>query len=118
MQIKVTARHFELTSENRTKAEKALEGLSRYFDNIISAEIILSQEGHRRQAEVHVSVYNQMITGSAEKDDLIQSIDTAVDRAKAQLKKYKEKLRERKPEEITELTQNTTRPETDVDTIE
>ncbi|RME31355.1 MAG: ribosome-associated translation inhibitor RaiA [Candidatus Zixiibacteriota bacterium] len=118
MQTSVTARHFELTPELKALCERELESLTRYFDPIISAEIILDQERHRRIAEMIVKVYNNTITASAETDDMVLSIDAVADKVKTQLKKYKAKLKNKKPEEIEELTEATTRPETDVDTIE
>ena len=114
----ITARHFELTPEIRARAERELDSLQRYFDHIVSAEMILDQERHRRIAELVVKVYNNTITATAEMDDLFNAIDAAVDKVKAQLKKYKDKLKEKRPEEIEELTESLTRPETDVDAVE
>ena len=64
---KITARHFDLTAEMKAKAEDEMEGLTRYFDNIVSAEMVLDTERHRRVAELKVNVYNQMISGSGDK---------------------------------------------------
>ena len=118
MQKKVTARHFDLTPKIREKAESEMESLKRYFDNIISAEMILDQERHRRLAELRIHVYNNTITGTAATDNLFSSIDAAVQKVKVQLKKYKSKLKDKNPEEITDLTSSVTRPETDVDAVE
>lgn len=118
MQTKVTARHFELTPEIRAKAEDELEGLTRFFDNIISAELVLDAERHRRMAEMNVKVYNSTISGSAETDDIITAMSSAADKVVAQLKKYKGKLRDKKPDEISEVTDNLTRPKTDVDSVD
>ena len=118
MQKKVTARHFELTPEIRQKAEEEMEGLTRYFDNIISADYVLDVERHRRIAELNVKVYNQIISGTGDTDDMINSIEVAADKAKAGLKKYKGKLKKRRPEEITETTEELTRPQTDPDEVD
>jgi len=115
---KITARHFDLTAEMKAKAEDEMEGLTRYFENIVSAEMVLDTERHRRVAELKVNVYNQIITGSGETDDLFNSIDVAVEKVKTQLKKYKGKLKNRKPEEIVDRKENLTRPSTDVDEID
>lgn len=118
MQKKVTARHFDLTPEIKARAEQEIDSLTRYYDNIISAEFILDAERHRRMAELHVKVYNQTISGSAETDDIYSSIGAAVDKVKGQLKKYKGKLRDKKPDEIADVTDTLTRPTTDVDDFE
>ena len=46
MKKKVTARHFDMTPEIKERAEEQIESLTKYFDNIISAEFILDAEVH------------------------------------------------------------------------
>jgi len=118
MQKNITARHFDLTPEMRAKAEEEMDGLTRFFDRIISAELVLDAERHRRMAELKVKVYNNTISASAESDDIIAAISAAADKVVGQLKKYKGKLKDRKPEEVTDITDNLTRPSTDVDGID
>jgi len=118
MQKEITARHFDLTSEMKEMCEIEMEGLTRFFENIISAELILDTERHIRKAELKVKVYNATITGTGDTDDMNNSIAMAVDKVKGQLKKYKGKLKNRKPEEITETIDSITKPRTDVDETE
>jgi ribosome hibernation promoting factor len=115
---KITARHFDLTPNIKEKAEEEMERLTRFFDNIVSAELILDQEKHRRIAELKVNVYNQTISGSGDSDNLYNSIEVAVDKAIGQLKKYKGKLKNRRPEEITEKKESLTRPSTNADELD
>ncbi|MFQ5499716.1 MAG: ribosome hibernation-promoting factor, HPF/YfiA family [Candidatus Zixiibacteriota bacterium] len=115
MQKSITARHFDLSPEMRSHAEQEIDGLTRYFDNIIAADMVLDTERHRRMAELKVKVYNSTISGSGDTDDMYNSIAVAVDKVKVQLKKYKGKLKDKRPEEITGLVDETTRPSTDVD---
>ncbi len=118
MQKTITARHFDLTTELREKAEAEMDGLTRYFDNIISAELVLDMERHRRMAELKVKVYKDVLTGTGETDDMYNAIDMAVDKVKGQLKRYKGKLKERKPEQIADVTEEATRPTTDPDEVD
>jgi putative sigma-54 modulation protein len=118
MQTKITARHFDLTPEIRSKAEEEMEGLTRYFENIISAEFILDVERHRRMAELKVKVYKETITGSAESPDLYNSMALCVDKVKEGLKRYKGRLKERKPEEIIGHEAAHTRPKTNPDEVD
>ena len=115
---KISARHFDLTDDLRATAEEEMDGLLRYFDNIISAELVLDMERHRRLAELKVNVYNQTLTGTGETDDMINSIATAVDKVKGQLIKYKGKLKQKNQEEIAEIKDVVTKPTTDVDEVE
>jgi putative sigma-54 modulation protein len=115
---KVTARHFDLTTEMKAKAEEEMDSLTRFFDNIVSAELVLDAERHRRVAELKVNVYNQMIAGTGETDDMYKSIDVAVDKVKKQLKKYKGKLKDRKPEKVVNMKEKVARPTTDIDELD
>ncbi len=115
---KITARHFDLTTEMKERAEEEMDRLTRYFNNIVSAELVLDTERHRRVAELKVNVYNNMITGTGESDDMINSIAIAIDKVKTQLKKYKGKLKHKKPEEILNVKEEMARPTTDVDEVD
>ena len=118
MQKRVTARHFDLTPEMKQKAEEEMDGLTKFFDRIVSAEFILDAERHRRMAELNVKVSNTTLTGTGETDDIYSAMSTAVDKVVGQIKKYKGKLKERHPDEISELTETITQPSTDVDEVD
>ncbi len=113
VQKTITARHFDLTPEMREKAEQEIEGLTRYFENIISADLVLDTERHRKVAELKVKVYNQVMAGTGDTDDMYNSINVAVDKVKGQLKKYKGKLKDRRPDQINEQVSQATAPSTD-----
>ncbi len=118
MNIEITARHFDLTPELREYIEKEINGLTRYFENIIASEVILDVEKYRQTVEIKAKVYREVITGKADTDDMYQSIEQAVGKVKKQLKKYKGKLKDKRPEQITETIEQATRPETDVDAVD
>jgi putative sigma-54 modulation protein len=118
MQKNITARHFDLTPEMKERCEAEIDGLRRYFDNIISANLVLDVERHVHRAELKVQVYNATITGSGDTNDMYNSIASAVDKVKGQLKKYKGKLKNKRPDEITETINNLTQPTTDVDELD
>ncbi len=118
MNIEITARHFDLTPELREHIEKEINGLTRYFENIIASQVILDVEKYRQTVEIKAKVYREVITGKADTDDMYQSIEQAVGKVKKQLKKYKGKLKDKRPEEITETIEQATRPETDVDAVD
>ena len=118
MKINITARHFDLTPELREHVETEIEKLSRFFENIISTDVILDVEKYRQSAETKVKVFNAVITGSADSNDMYASIEKSVDKVKKQLKKYKDKLKEKYPEKITEAVENLTKPHTNEDEID
>lgn len=114
----ITARHFDLSNEMKAKAEAEIEGLKRFYDNIISADLILDSEKHRKKAELKIKVYNQTLAATADTDDIYSSIDAVIVKIKGQLKKYKEKLRDKRPGEITSTVQKLTKPSTNDEDIE
>ncbi len=109
MKINITARHFELTNELKRLVEEEVEKLTRFFENIISANAVLEVEGYRHLAEISVRVYGSTLTGSAESDQMQVSIEQAIDKLEVQLKKYKGKLKDKKQKKVAQ--KKTTIPE-------
>ncbi len=95
-----------------------MDSLTRYYENIISADLVLDKERHRNLAELKISVYNQTIAASAESDDMFNAIATTVDKVRTQLLKYKGKQKDKRPEEITETKDAATRPSTNADELD
>lgn len=118
MNTNVTARHFELSDEIKSLAEENFASLQKYFDRIISCELILDVEKHRKMAEVLTKVYGQTLRATSESDDMYVSIESSFDKASAQLLKYKGKLKHKNPKEIKETADDATRPTTDVDSVD
>jgi len=118
MNIEITARHFDMTPKLKEHIEQEVTGLTRYFENIITSEVILDVEKYRQTAEIKVRVYKEIITGKADSNDMYASIEKAIDKVKKQLKKYKGKLKEKYPEEISETVRRATKPKTDDDGLD
>jgi len=118
MNIEITARHFDLTPELREHVEKEVGGLTRFFENIVSSEVILDVEKYRQTAEVKAKVYNAVITGSADSDDMYASIEMAIDKVKKQLKKHKGKLKLKNPGKINDMVNHLTKPQTNPDEVD
>jgi putative sigma-54 modulation protein len=118
MNTKVTARRFDLTPEIKNLAQENFDSLLRYFDNIISCHLILDVEKHRKLAEIQVKVFGQTLRSTGETDDMYVSIESAFDKARGQLKKYKGKLKEKKPRAINLAEADATRPKTDEEALD
>jgi len=99
MRTKFTARHFRAHSSLQDYGLDSLKKLEKYYDGIISGEIILSFEKSRdsvKIAEVNIAVHSKVLNAVEHSDDFIKSIDQAVEKLERQLVKYKTKLRSRK----------------------
>ncbi len=76
-------------------AERSVETLTRYYDGIVKANVILSYERAHdsvKIAEVTIGVYNATLTSNAKSADFFKSIDAATAKVLVRLLKYKEKL--------------------------
>jgi putative sigma-54 modulation protein len=95
MKITITSRHFKAHQSLNDYAEDAVHHLTKFYDGIVKAEVILQFEKARNSskvAEINLSVYNAVLTGQASTSDFYKSIDAAAVKLTAQLKKYKDRL--------------------------
>jgi putative sigma-54 modulation protein len=102
MKVNITARHFELTPELKGRVEEEVDKLTRFFEHIISANAVLDVEGYRHMAEISVKVYGSTLTGTGESDQMQISIERAMDKLAAQLKKYKGKLKDKDQKRVAQ----------------
>ncbi len=106
MNTTVTSRHFKAHDELVDYANNAVEKLDRYYDGIIKCEVKLSFEKARnsvKTAEVILSVYKNKIAVIHESDEFHKSIDGAVDKVLARLKKYKDKLHAKDRKQVRQV---------------
>lgn len=94
MEIKVTARHFKAREEVRENAIALAEGFEKYYEGIISTEIILSFEKtseHIKIAEFILHVNDHTIVAKESSEDFEKSLHIAAEKVVRQLQKLKTK---------------------------
>ena len=97
MQIKVTARHVEVTDDVREYVQTKANKLPRYYDRIHEIEVILDHESEQFTAEMIVRVdHKHTFVAKETGPDTFVLIDTVTNKLERQLTKHKEKLRSRK----------------------
>ena len=96
MQIRMTTRHYKAPNNIREYVEKKVQRLDKYFDGIIDCDVTLSYEKLDQVAEFALNVQGQKLVVVEKSDDIYKCIDFGVDKLERQLKKYKNKLKERK----------------------
>jgi len=96
MQIRTTARHFDLTEDVKSFCEKEIKGLQKYFNHIIDCHLILDQEKNRITAELKTKVYGTVLSSKYRSYDLYDSIEKVMGKMETQLKRYKAKLQDKK----------------------
>jgi len=111
MQIRTTARHFDLTEDLKNHAQKEIRKLERYFDHIIDCHLILDSEKNRITAELTAKVYGTVLSSKHRSYDIYSSIEKVIGKMGAQLKKYKSKLKDKKAKEALAFRDQTTTEE-------
>jgi putative sigma-54 modulation protein len=94
MNIYITARHFKAHETLRAYAFDSLNKLEKYYDGILSADLILSFEKSKnsvKAAELIVKVQGAVLKSLGKTDDYVKSIDEAVAKIEKQIQKYKSK---------------------------
>jgi putative sigma-54 modulation protein len=96
MEIRTTARHFQLTDNLRKYAEDEIKRLEKYYDHIIDTHLTMSVEKSRQIAELTVKVYGTVLTSKAKAFDMYVAVEQVISKMESQIKKYKAKLRDKK----------------------
>jgi putative sigma-54 modulation protein len=102
MPVRVTARHFELSTEIKQHIENRSRHFERFFNNIVDLHWTLEVDKHRHVADTSAQVNGATLTGHAEGADMRTAIDGAAEKMEAQLKKHKDRLKEKDPRAIHE----------------
>jgi len=104
MKVKIEERHMEQSDPLREYAISKAESLQKFFDGIISVEVTMDVEKERRLVTVFTHLINKkVLKASAESDDMYVSIDSAMDKLERQLKKFKEKLKDKHKGDVDSL---------------
>ena len=103
MQIRITARHYDLTGDMKSFAEKQIAKLGRYFNHIIDSHLILDMEKSRMTAELKVKVYGTVLSSKYRSFDMYDSVEKVIGKMEAQIKKYKAKLTDKKAKKVTAI---------------
>ena len=105
METRITARHFDLRPELKEFAEEQISRLERYFDHIIDCHLILDLEKTRMTAELKLTVHGTVLNSKESSFDMYASIEKVLAKMEAQLKKYKAKLKDKKPKKTKVIKQ-------------
>ena len=95
MPIEVTARHMDGAQAAKGYAEDQAAKLMADFPRVEHVHIILDHEKHRCKAEVVIQGRNHIrVEASETSEDMVNSIDVAIERASRQLRKRREKVQD------------------------
>jgi putative sigma-54 modulation protein len=92
MNLNVSGHHLEVTPAIRTYVQLKLERVTRHFDSVIDAHVILTVEKLRQKAEVTLHVRGKDLHCESEQEDLYAAIDLLADKLDRQVLRYKDRL--------------------------
>jgi putative sigma-54 modulation protein len=95
MKVTLSVRHGDVPDPLRSHTEDGIAGLSKYFDKLVEADIVLDQENHRHIAEVRLHTSNDTHFARTEAADWRTAIDGTITKLRRQLKRHKSKLNRR-----------------------
>lgn len=110
MQTSVTFKNLDPSDNLKAYICDKLDKLDKFLDNPAEAAVVLLIEKFRHIAEVNITGDRLSIYGKEETNDMYSAIDMVIDKLEKQIKKNKEKIRQRrvnyKEKSITEGSEN------------
>jgi putative sigma-54 modulation protein len=92
MNLSVSGHHLEVTPSLRSYVASKLERVTRHFDHVIDAHVILTVEKLKQKAEVTLHVRGKDLHCASEQEDLYAAIDLLADKLDRQVLRYKDKM--------------------------
>lgn len=96
MQTSVTFKNLPPSENLKAYVSEKLDRFDRLLDNPAEASVVLSVEKFRHIAEINISGDRLNIVGKEEINDMYSAIDMVLDKLEKQIKKGKQKTRERR----------------------
>jgi putative sigma-54 modulation protein len=96
MQTSVSFKNLEPSDHLKAYVSEKLNRFDKLLDNPAEAGVVLAVEKHRHIAEVNITGDRLSINGKEETGDMYSAIDMVLDKLEKQIKRSKQKIRERR----------------------
>jgi putative sigma-54 modulation protein len=96
MQTSVTFKNLDSSEPLKEYVSEKLNRIDKFLDNPAEANVVLSVEKHRHIAEINIIGDRLKVNGKEETDDMYSAIDIVLDKLEKQIKKSKQKIKDRK----------------------
>jgi putative sigma-54 modulation protein len=97
MQTSVTFKNLDASDHLKAYVSDKLDRFDKFLDNPAEANVVLTVEKFRHIAEINIAGDRLNIIGKEETNDMYSAIDMVLDKLEKQIKKNKQKIRERRP---------------------
>jgi putative sigma-54 modulation protein len=98
VQINISARHGHLSPGTQEKITDKVESIRRLFDRITAIHVIVDLE-HRDEPSVEIKIlaeHHDEFIATAKAENVVTALDKVIDKAEAQVRKFKERLKDHK----------------------
>jgi putative sigma-54 modulation protein len=96
MDVRITARNFDLTDALNEYTQKKISKLHRFENNVIDGNLVLEKDKSINIIELTLVVKHSVITSTVKNPDIYLGINDVFKKIERQLDKYEAKFRERK----------------------
>jgi putative sigma-54 modulation protein len=104
--ITVIGRHVEVTDAMRQYVESKAAKLPRFYDNVLSAEVILGMEAEKAVVEIVVTANRKNTFVATHRDDVMYAaIDECLRKISEQLRRHKDKVRDRQSQSMGQASE-------------
>jgi len=96
--VVVNARHMEVTDSIRKYVQDKVAKLHKFYDNVQSIEVILDHEADRPTVEIVVIARRKhtfVASHRGEDEDMYACFDQCLDKVSRQIRRFKDKVRDR-----------------------
>jgi ribosome hibernation promoting factor len=97
MQTSVTFKNLDPSDNLKSYVTDKLDRFDKFLYNPAEANVVLTVEKFRHIAEVNIIGDRMIINGKEETEDMYSAIDMVLDKLEKQIKKHKEKIKDRRP---------------------
>ena len=101
MQLSHTFRNLDSSDALKEYAREKLERINKYFPDPIKAHLVYSQQrGYLSVVDVQITLHNGLVVKGVEStEDFHSSIDLVMAKIERQLRRYKDRIRDHKPQQ-------------------
>lgn len=100
MNLNVSGKNIQITEGLKSYVGKKMERVKYYFPHLIDVHVIMEVEKISHKIEITIKADGKIFHSEFKADDMYESIDGLIDRVESQIKKYKDKLHNFKPDKV------------------
>jgi len=96
MQLSITGRNFELTDDVHEYVEKRINKIKTFFNRILETQLVIEVQRRRYTTEIALTANRASFHAQGQSEDIFASIDEAIDKMDKQIRRFKERIRDRR----------------------